>query len=176
VSWPDVFVALTLAVTFWGGFRSGFFREASVLAAIGLGWLVAGALSGVVAAVFPFWRSLSDAAMHLIAFWLIFLIVFAAVRALGYMLERIPLPPILVFFSRIGGGLVGCAKAVFVLWLILFIALFFPIDKDVRAALHASPSARAIDSLNQPVNAFIEQSTPSLVRPIATLVLRHHRI
>jgi membrane protein required for colicin V production len=176
VSWPDIFVFLTLVIGFWAGYRSGFFREASVLAALFLGLLVAGYLAGVLAAMLVFWRGLSPAALHLIAYWLLFLFVFAAVRALGYLLERIQLPSILGFISRICGGLVSCLKAAFALWLILFVALFFPMDKDVRAALRASPSARAIDSVNPGVNDVLEQATPALVRPLAALVLKHHRL
>ena len=176
MNWVDALVALTLGVAFWGGYRSGVVRELIGLAAIVLAWVLAGAFAG------PFSDSLgaqlgtSVAVAHLIGFWLLFLVVFAAVRAAGWLLERATSLPIIKVVSGVGGGVVAAAKAVLLLWLILFVALFFPIAPDVRAAMRASPSARTIDALDAPAYAMLEGALPKPVRVVASSILKHHRL
>ena len=176
MNWVDALVFLTLAVAVWGGYRAGLIRELIGFAAIGVAWLLAGAFAG------PFSDSISAqwhtpvGVVHLIGFWLLFLIVFAAVRAAGWISERFASLPILKIVSGIGGGLVAAAKSVLLLWFLLFVALFFPISGDVRSAMRSSPSARAIDSLDIPIYAMIEGSMPHTVRVVASTILKHHRL
>ena len=73
-------------------------------------------------------------------------------------------------------GAVTAFRAALLLWLILFIALFFPISPDVRAAMRASPTARAIDSLDTPAYAMLEGALPKTVRIVAASILKHHRL
>lgn len=176
MNWVDALVFLTLAVAFWGGYRSGVVRELIGLVAIVLAWALAGAFAG------PFSDSLgqtwhvSVAVAHLIGFWLLFLIVFAGVRAAGWLLERVTSLPIVKVVSGIGGGLAAAAKAVLLLWFLLFVALFLPISGDVRDAMRASPSARAIDALDLPAYAMLESAMPRDVRIVTGSILKHHRL
>ncbi|HXW76389.1 MAG TPA: hypothetical protein VEJ20_03175, partial [Candidatus Eremiobacteraceae bacterium] len=94
----------------------------------------------------------------------------------GWVLERAAKLPIVKVASGIGGGLVACAKAVLLLWCILFVALFFPISPEIRAALRASPSARTVDALDIPAYAMIEHAMPRPVRVVTDSILKHHRI
>jgi uncharacterized membrane protein required for colicin V production len=176
VNWVDALVILTMAVAFWGGYRAGVVREAIGLVAIVVAWVLAGAFAGPFAESLGRQWQLSVAVAHLIGFWLLFLIVFAAIRALGWLLERALSLPLIKVVSGIGGGIVASAKAVLLLWIILFVALFFPIATDVRTAMRASPSARAIDALDVPAYAMLEESLPKSVRLVADDILKHHRI
>lgn len=176
MNWIDALVFMTLAVAFWGGYRAGVVRELIGLVAIIFAWVLAGAFAG------PFADSLGQAwhisvsIAHLIGFWLLFLIVFAGIRALGWLLERAASLPIIKIFSGIGGGLVASAKSVLLLWALLFVALFFPISVDVRSAMRSSPSARAIDALDEPAYAMLEGALPKPVRIVAASILKHHRL
>lgn len=176
MNWVDALVILTMAVAFWGGYRAGVVRELIGLIAIVLAWVLAGAFAG------PFSESLgrdwglSVSVAHLIGFWLLFLIVFAAIRAVGWLLERVASLPIIKVVSGIGGGIVASAKAVLLLWIVLFVSLFFPIAGDVRGAMRASPLARAIDSLDVPAYAMLESALPRDTRPFANDFLKHHRL
>ena len=176
MNWVDALVFLTLAVAFWGGYRAGVVRELIGLVAILVAWLLAGAFAGPFSDALGVQLGVSVAVAHLIGFWLLFLVVFAAIRAGGWLLEKIASLPIIKIVSGVGGGLVAAAKSVLLLWLLLFVALFFPISPDVRAAMRASPSARAIDAIDEPAYAMLESSLPRTVRVVAASILKHHRL
>jgi membrane protein required for colicin V production len=176
MNWVDALVFLTLAVAFWGGYRAGVVSELIGLAAIVLAWVLAGAFAGPFADALGDQWSVSVPVAHLIGFWLLFLVIFAGVRAAGWLLERAASLPVIKIVSGIGGGLAAAAKAVLLLWVILFIALFFPISTDVRSALRASPSARVLDAMDVPVYAMLEGAMPRPVRVVTASILKHHRI
>lgn len=178
VRWPDLLVALTFIVAFWGGYRNGVIRELIDLGSIILAWVIAGSLAGVLAAgLAPAWR-LQDATAHLIAFWILFLVAFVALRAAGWALEKFAKLPVLRIASGVGGGVVACAKAVLVIWLVLFVALFFPIAPDVRSALKASWSISTIELLDRPAIALLDKSLPFpwYTRPFIEPSLRRHHL
>lgn len=176
MTWADWLVALTLVVAFWGGYRSGLIRESISILSIIVAWVLAGAFAGLLGGSLQDRFALSPGAAHLAAFWLLFLVIFAATRALGWLLERFTSLPLLRIASGIGGGAVACGKAVLLLWLVLFIALFFPISRDVRATLRRSPSVVTIEAINRPAFAMLNQSLPRNARPFADLILAHHRL
>ncbi len=176
MTWADVLVVATLAVAFWGGYRNGAVRELVGVVAILAAWIVAGSLAGGFGVALQERFGLTSGLAHLAAFWSLFLIVFAATRALGWLAERVLRRPVLRTASGIVGGFVASGKAVLLLWLILFIALFFPMSKDVRGFLRTSPTVATIEALDQPAFAMIRESLPSRARPFASLILAHHRL
>jgi len=176
MTWADALVLLTLAVAFWGGYRSGVVREAIGMVAIIIAWALAGAFAGAMSPALEHSFGLSPASAHLASFWLLFLFVFGATRAAGWTIERLTARPILRVVNGLGGGVVACAKAVLALWLILFIALFFPISSDVRAVLKASPTVESIEALDRPAYAMLSASLPQRTRPFVRLFLDHHHL
>ena len=178
MTWPDVLVVTTLIVAFWGGYRNGVVREFIDLGSIILSWFIAGAAAGTLAdGIGPAWH-LQPATAHLIAFWVLFLAAFVALRALGWFLERFSKLPVLKTVSGIGGGLVSCVKALLVIWLVLFVALFFPMASDVREALKNSFSIPKIELLDRPALAMIDKSLPFpwYTRPFIEPTLRRHHL
>ena len=176
MTWADVLVALTLAVAFWGGYRAGVVREAIGMLAIILAWVAAGAFAGTMSPALQKTLGLSPASAHLVGFWLVFLFTFAVTRAAGWALERVTAQPVLRIASGIGGGIVACAKALLVLWLVLFVALFFPIAKDVRAILKRSPTVETIEVLDRPAYAMLTASLPQRTHPFVRMFLDHHHL
>ena len=178
MTWPDILVLITLAVAFVSGYRNGVIREFIDLGSIILAWIAAGALAATLAVgLAPSWH-LAPASAHLIAFWILFLTVFVALRVLGWMLDRFAKLPVLRVASGAGGGIVAMAKGVLILWLVLFIALFFPIAPDVRDALRNSKSVPMIELLDRPAIALLDQSVPFpwYTRPFVNSTLRHHHL
>lgn len=176
MTWPDILVLVTLIVAFWGGYRNGVVREFIDLGSIILAWIAAGATAGTLSAgIGPAWH-LQPATAHLIAFWIIFLTVFVALRALGFLAERVSKLPVMRVASGIGGGFIACVKAVLILWLVLFVALFFPIAPDVRDALRNSRSVPVIELLDRPALAIIEGSLPWFARQVAHPILKRHHL
>ncbi len=176
LTWADGLIALTLAVAFWGGYRAGMVRELVGIAAVIVSWVLSGLFAGSLAAALQSMYALGGGSSHLLAFWLLFLLVFAGVRAAGWIAERFASLPGLRVASGLGGGAVACAKAVLLLWLVMFVALFFPIAPDVRSALRGSRSIQAIETLNGPAYAMIGEALPHGVRPFGRLILKRHRL
>jgi len=176
MTWADGLVGLTLAVAFWGGYRAGVVREAIGMVAIILAWVAAGAFAGTMSPALQNILGLSPASAHLVGFWLLFLFTFAAARAAGWAFERVTAQPVLRIASGIGGGIVACAKAVLLLWLILFIALFFPIANDVRTILKRSPSVEMIEALDRPAYAMLTASLPPRTHAFVRMFLDHHHL
>jgi membrane protein required for colicin V production len=176
VTWVDAFVFLTLAVAFWGGYRSGAVRESLVLVSLLVALVIAGALAGAFGSVIHRSFGLATASAHLASFWLLFLLAFVGTRLAGWAADRTIFQPTLKVVSAVGGGVVACAKAIVVLWLILFTALFFPLATDVRATLRVSPTARWIEAINQPVYGLIIEGLPGRARPVAQLILKRHHL
>ncbi|HEV2037870.1 MAG TPA: CvpA family protein [Candidatus Eremiobacteraceae bacterium] len=172
----DWLVALTLAVAFWGGYRSGVVREAIGMLALIIAWSLAGTFAGTMSPALQKNVGLSPASSHLASFWLLFLFVFGATRAAGWVVERMTAQPALRVVSGIGGGIVACAKAILALWLVLFVALFFPIAPDVRATLRKSPTVAAIEALDRPAYAMLIASLPHRARPFVRVFLDHHHL
>jgi membrane protein required for colicin V production len=176
MTWVDFFVFLTLAVAFWGGYRSGAVRESLILVSVLVALVIAGALAGAFGSFIHRSFGLPTASAHLASFWLLFLLAFAGTRLAGWAADRTVREPALKVASALVGGLVACAKAVVVLWLILFTALFFPLAKDVHAILRASPTARWIEAIDQPVYGLIIEGLPARAHPVAQLILKHHHL
>jgi uncharacterized membrane protein required for colicin V production len=175
MNWVDLFIVLTLAAAFWGGYRNGIVREALLSVCLLIAWLVAGSLSGAASTLLQRSFHLAPASAHLATFWALFLAVFCVVRISGWAADRPLAGSRWSLLSRVGGGLVGCGEAVLALWLILFVGLFFPLAPDVHATLHASPSVRWIESIDQPVYGSIVGALPENLKPVGRFILtRHH--
>jgi membrane protein required for colicin V production len=176
VDWVDALIILTLAAAFWGGFRNGLVRELVGLAAVVLAWIAAAAFANPAADWIATQWTLSPSVARVVAFWTVFLIVFVGVRAAGWLLERITKLPVINILSGVGGGLVSCAKSLVLLWAILFVALFFPVDNDVRSALKTSHGAMFIEAFDEPVTAAIDAALPKLARPVWHVVMKKHHL
>ncbi len=105
-----------------------------------------------------------------------FLFTFAVTRAAGWAFERVTAKPVLRVVSGIGGGIVACAKAVLVLWLVLFIALFFPIAHDVRTILRNSPTVKIVEALDRPAYAMLTASLLPRTHAFVRMFLDHHHL
>ncbi len=175
MTWVDALALGTLGVAFWGGYRTGVIREIAGLLSVIAAWMLAGFFAGELAPELRNQWRLSPASAHLIAFWLLFLVMLVAMRLAGSLLERFAAAPVLKTISGIGGGCIACAKAVLILWLILFIARFFPVAPDVRETFGRSASVAAIEALDRPAIAMITDALPRHVRPYSRMLLRWHR-
>jgi membrane protein required for colicin V production len=176
MNWVDILVALTLLAAFWGGYRNGLVREVIGLAAVVLAWFAATAFASAASDWLSAQWAVSPTVARVIAFWSVFLFAFVAVRALGWLLEHITKLPVVSIVSGIGGGLVSSVKVLVLLWAVLFVALFFPMDQQVRQALRQSPSAMLIESFDAPVVAAIDAALPKVTRPVWHIVMKKHRL
>jgi len=178
VTWIDGLALLTFAVAFYCGWRAGLVAEFFDVGSLAIAFALAGMTAGAVAGGLPPTWPLSESARHLMAFWLMFVVFYGLLRALGWLVERSRFRevPAMQWIGRIGGGFIAVGKAAAALFLILYFALFGQIDPQLRGTLHDSPLANAFDRYFPPINDAVVQMSPRIERPIVRLYMAHHRV
>jgi hypothetical protein len=84
--------------------------------------------------------------------------------------------PLIGTVNAILGAVVGFAKGAVYAWAILYVALLFPLSRDVRGDLHRS---QLVAILQKPDAWFDEQlrdRLPDVMRPYGDPILNHHRV
>jgi hypothetical protein len=78
--------------------------------------------------------------------------------------------------NALGGAVIGFAKGAVLLWLVLFIALFFPLSPDIRDGLHQSRLAPYLVTYDPPLEDAILSTIPWFARPFAIPYFRRHHL
>jgi len=120
----DAVIIITILVFLARGIWIGFARQIASIAALIIGFVVAGRFYGESANfVIPFINN--QQAGFFIAYICLFMVAFAAVILLGIILKKIMSISLLGWFDRLLGGLLGLAKGSFVSCLLFMgLALF----------------------------------------------------
>ena len=84
--------------------------------------------------------------------------------------------PVLGLGNSLGGAVVGFAKGAILLWLVLFIALFFPLSPDIRDGLHESQLAPYLTTYDAPLDEAILSTVPWFARPFVLPYFRRHHL
>jgi len=176
MTWIDGLALLTFAIAFYCGWRAGLVAEFFDLGSLVGAAALAGFCSGWVAGGLPPDWPLSDAARHLMAFWLLFLIFYAVIRVVGWFVQYYREWRASYWISGIGGGLIGVVKAAAALFVILYFALFAQIDPQLRDTLRQSPLANAFDKYYPAINDAVVQTWPRIYRPVIRMYMQHHRV
>lgn len=176
MTWIDVLTLITLAVAFASGWRAGFVAEFFDAGSLVIAAALATLWSSAIATGLPPDWPLSEPARHVFALWTLFLVIYLAMRVLGWFATRNRDRLRSTWIASAGGGLIGAAKAFAALFAILYIALFGQIDPQLRDTLRRSPIARACDAHYAPINDAIVGMTPPLYRLIARRYMHDHRL
>ncbi|MEW6518895.1 MAG: CvpA family protein [Thermodesulfobacteriota bacterium] len=120
----DVVIIITIVIFLARGIWIGFIRQLASIAALIIGFVVAGRFYGESAHfVLPFITN--QQAGFFIAYIFLFVVTFGAVILLGNIFKQIMSISLLGWFDRLLGGLLGLAKATFVSCLLFMgLALF----------------------------------------------------
>lgn len=176
MTWIDGLTLLTVAIAFYCGWRAGLSAEFFDAGSLVVAAICAAMWSDWVASGLPPTWTLSEAARHLMALWIIFLIVYAAMRVLGWFVASHRDWRGSTWVDGVGGGVIAGAKVLATLFALLYLALFVPIDAQVRDTLRQSPIARAFDRYYPPINDAVISMSPRLYRPIVRPYMLHHRL
>ncbi|HLN47651.1 MAG TPA: CvpA family protein [Magnetospirillaceae bacterium] len=176
MTWIDGMVLLTVAVAFYCGWRAGLVAEFFDFGSLVVAALLAGMWSGGFASGLPPTWPLSESARHLMAFWFLFILIYGLMRALGWFLARYREWPGSFWVGGIGGGVVASVKVLAALFVLLYLALFVPIDPQVRDTLRHSPVASAFDAHYAPINDAVIEMSPRVYRFIVRPYMSHHRL
>jgi len=176
VTWIDGLALITMGVAFYCGWRAGLIAEFFDAGSLAIGLVVAGWLSGAFASGLPPTWPLSEGARHLFAFWIIFLLVYAIMRVIGWFAVQYRNWRGAKWIGGVGGGLIGVAKVLVAFFVILYLSLFLPVDPQVRDTLRKSPIAMRLDAYFPPINDAFIAGTPKLYRMIVRPIMLAHRV
>ena len=120
----DAIIVIILTVFLGRGIWTGFVGQIASIAALVLGFVVAGRFYGESASlVIPFVNN--KQAGFFIAYILLFIVSFAGVILFGMLLKKVMQLSLLGWFDRLLGGVLGLAKGVFVSCIVFMgLALF----------------------------------------------------
>lgn len=174
-AWPDVIIAIILLIAAYKGFARGFVSElggaVAAIAALVTPWYYNGSCDTWIDGVLH----VGPGSSHVIGMFLCGLFTYAVVLAIAWVLSRIANLPILNIGNAAGGALIGLAKGALLVWLVLFIALFFPLSHDIRDSLHESRLAPYFVQYYSNVDGAIETIIPWFARPaLYPYFHRHH--
>jgi hypothetical protein len=103
-------------------------------------------------------------------------LAYAAMLALANVLNRAAKLPLINVGNALLGALVGLAKAAIFVWAIVYVALFFPLSYDLRAALHHSRVVVLLEAENPQIDDALRATLPGFVQPYAAPLFTRHRV
>jgi uncharacterized membrane protein required for colicin V production len=174
--WPDIAIAAVLMIAVLKGYKRGFIMEISGMVALALSlitpWLYNGAFDDALARA----AHLGSGSAHVIAMFAVGAATYLAVLLLARALSSVRHVPVLGVGNALSGAIVGFLKGAVFLWVIIYIALFFPLTRDVRADLHRSRLVSYVTAPNTIVDRKIIASIPWFARPYVQPVFDRHRV
>ncbi len=175
-AWPDVVIVIILGIATYKGYARGFVSElggaVAVTAALITPWFYNGSLDSQIEAV----TKLGPGSAHVIGMFgtglLTYVVLLVAARLLGAVAKL----PVLGLGNALGGAFVGFAKGAILLWLVLFIALYFPLSPDIRDGLHQSRFSPYLVTYDAPIDDAILSTVPWFARPFVLPYFRRHHL
>ena len=176
VIWPDVVIALVLVIGAYKGFRRGFVSElagaVAVAAALIAPWYYNGAFDGWLQSALH----VGAGSAHVVGMFATGFLTYAIVIAASWVLNRFARLPFVSIGNALAGCAVGAAKAAVFVWLMLFVALYFPLSTDIRDDLHRSAFARYFMGPDPAIDRAILGTVPWFARPLLTPFVRRHHL
>lgn len=176
MAWPDILIGAILLLTTLKGFKRGFVMELSgavaLVASLITPWLYNGAFDGALQSALH----AGPGAAHVIAMFLVGIATYVAVLLLARVLNAVAKLPVLGLGNAIAGGVVGLLKGAIGVWIVLYIALFFPLTRDIRADLHRSALVAYLTQPNASIDSKLSATLPSFARPFVQPVFDRHRV
>lgn len=174
--WPDILIGAILLIATLKGYKRGFIMELSGAVALVLALITPWLYNGAFDSALENALHLGAGAAHVIAMFLVAIATYIAVLLVARVLSIVAKLPVLGFGNAVAGGAIGLLKGVIGIWTILYIALFFPLSRDIRADLHRSALAGYITQPNALVDERLSASLPSFARPYAQPIFARHRV
>jgi uncharacterized membrane protein required for colicin V production len=176
VAWPDVVIVVVLAIATLKGYSRGFVSELggaiAFTAALVTPWFYNGSLDPQIEQ----YTKLGPGSAHVIGMFATGLLTYLVILIVARLLGKIAKLPLLGVGNSLGGALVGFFKGAVLLWLVLFVALFFPLSPDIRAGLHQSRLAPPLLTYDAPIDDAILSTIPWIARPFLMPYFRRHHL
>jgi membrane protein required for colicin V production len=173
--WPDILIGAILLVALLKGYKRGFVMELAGAIALLLSFITPWFYGGLFDDVFRHLLGLGPGSAHVVGMFTVGIGTYVAILLLARVLNMVTRLPVLGLGNALAGGAIGLLKGAAVLWLVLYVALFFPLSPDIRTDLHRSVLVQAITQPNKRVDDAIIASLPGFARPLMRPVFARHR-
>ncbi len=174
--WPDILIGAVLFIATLKGYKRGFVLELSgavaLFASLVTPWLYNGAFDGTLENALR----LGPGSAHVVAMFGVGLATYVAVLLLARVLNAFAKLPVLGLGNAVAGGAVGLLKGVVGVWVVLYVALFFPLSRDIRSDLHRSVLVAYITQPNPMVDRKVIATLPWFARPFVHPIFARHRV
>ncbi|HEY9086132.1 MAG TPA: CvpA family protein [Candidatus Tyrphobacter sp.] len=174
--WPDVIIIAVLALAAIKGFARGFISELGGIVAVLLALAAAFYYNGMLDNGLERAFKMNPGSAHVTGLILSGLIVYGVVMLVIWLLGRYVHLPVLGAGNALGGGVVGLAKGAVLLWVVLFVALLFPLSQSLRADLHKSRLVAVLSQQNRRVDDAIYSKLPDLAKPFVQPILQRQQV
>ncbi len=176
MTWPDILIGAILLIAALKGYKRGFVMELSGAIALVLAlitpWFYNGSFDGALENALH----LGSGSAHVIAMFLVGLATYVAVLLLARVLNAVARLPVLGLGNALAGAGIGLIKGALGVWIILYVALFFPLSRDIRADLHRSRLVAYVTQPNPIVDKRIIATLPWFARPFVHPIFARHRV
>lgn len=176
VAWPDIVIVIIAAIATLKGYARGFVSElggaVAVAGALITPWFYNGSFDSQIEQTLR----LGPGSAHVVGMFAIGLITYVGILIVARVLGRIAKLPLLGLGNAIGGAAIGFAKGAILLWLVLFVALFFPLSPDIRDGLHQSRLAPYFVTYDAQVDDAMLSTIPWFARPFVLPYFKRHHL
>ena len=176
VSWPDLVIGAIVLLFALKGWKRGFVAEIGGFIALAAAAWAALHYPGVLDSILAEYAHLGDGSAHLVGMIVFAGIVYVALMVVSAVLSRIARLPVIGLGNGIAGAGVGAVKALIGVWIVLYVALFFALPRDVRGDLHNSAIVGYVTQDNAQVDRFVIGTMPWFIRPLASPLFARHRL
>ena len=175
MTWPDVVIGLFVLFGMFKGFKRGLVNELTGLVALGFGLAAAFSYRGLWDEWFVRTVHIAPGAAHVVGMLAYAAVAYAVVLVLGGALSAVAKLPLINIANTLLGAIVGFAKSAAFAWVILYLALFFPLPAPIRHDLRNSTLAQLLERPNAEVDAKVKASIPEPVRSFGNDLFAQHR-
>lgn len=176
VAWPDIFIVVILAIATFKGFTRGLVSELGGAVAVVAGLIAPWYYNGSFDPWLEHTVHLGPGSSHVVGMFLCGFIAYAIVLAASWVLNRFAKLPILNIGNGVGGAVIGLCKGAFLVWLVLFVALYFPLSPDIRNDLHTARLPAMFTQQNEKIDTAIAGTVPWFARPFLNPYFHRHRV
>jgi membrane protein required for colicin V production len=176
VTWPDLvigFIALLFALKGW---KRGFVAEIGGFIALAASIWAAIHYPGTFDTFFRDVVHIGEGSAHVVGMVVFALVVYVALMVISSVLSRIAKLPVIGLGNGLGGALVGIAKSLVGVWVVLYVLLFFPLTRDIRTDFHNSTLVAFVTQENPQIDDFLRGTMPWFVRPMVAPLFARHRV
>ena len=165
--WPDLVIGVILILGIWRGYSRGFVAELMGAVALGFAIFAAFVYPGMWDGPLADWTHLGPGSAHVIGMLAFAGIAYGIVAVIGRFLSRAAKLPLLGVVNSVLGAVVGFAWSAVFCWLVLFIALYFPLSNDLRTDLGKSHLVAVLQQPNPAIQDYIKKSLPWFMKPFS---------